>query len=91
MIHAVVSHQGLLGITPGALQAARRRAIGELIFFAGVNDKHRCKRIVDAWRIKLDAEETCADYDRRTPLCAPLASRNMHAFVYHGSWTKASP
>lgn len=50
------------------LQAALRRAVGELIFFAGVNDLHRCEKIVHAWGLKLD-DEKCADYDRRTPLC----------------------
>lgn len=50
------------------LQAALRRAIGELIFFAGVNDLERCQRIVSAWGIKLD-DSRCADYDKRTPLC----------------------
>eukprot|EP00892_Ulva_mutabilis_P004619 jgi/Ulvmu1/2529/UM138_0034.1 len=48
-------------------QAALRRAVGELIFFAGVNDLHRCEKIVHAWGLKLD-DEKCADYDRRTPL-----------------------
>ncbi|GFH16870.1 uncharacterized protein HaLaN_13382 [Haematococcus lacustris] len=33
-------------------QAARRRAIAELIFFAGVNDLRRCKQIVSVWNIK---------------------------------------
>lgn len=48
-------------------QAALRRAIGELIFFAGVNDIERCQKIVSAWNIKL-GDSSCADYDRRTPL-----------------------
>lgn len=51
------------------VQAALRRAVGELIFFAGVNDLHRCGKIVHAWGLKL-SDEKCADYDRRTPLCA---------------------
>lgn len=34
-------------------QAARRRAIGELIFFAGVNDLRRCRQIAQTWNIKV--------------------------------------
>lgn len=35
------------------MQAARRRAIGELIFFAGTNDLRRCKQIASVWNIKV--------------------------------------
>lgn len=48
-------------------QAAKRRAIGELIFFAGVNDLRRCKQIVSTWNIKVN-DKTAQDYDKRTPL-----------------------
>lgn len=48
-------------------QAAKRRAVGELIFFAGVNDARRCRQIVATWNIKVN-EKTCQDYDKRTPL-----------------------
>lgn len=48
-------------------QAARRRAIGELIFFAGVNDLRRCRQIASTWNIRAK-DPTVMDYDRRTPL-----------------------
>lgn len=48
-------------------QAAKRRAIGELIFFAGTNDLQRCKSIAMAWGIDVRAKD-CMDYDKRTPL-----------------------
>ncbi len=35
------------------LQAARRRAVSELIFFAGTNDLRRCKQIASVWNIKV--------------------------------------
>lgn len=63
------THHASMVIGSTRVQAALRRAIGELIFFAGVNDLHRCQKIVSAWGIKLD-DNRCADYDRRTPLCA---------------------
>jgi hypothetical protein len=60
-----------------SMQAALRRAVGELIFFAGVNDLERCQKIVSAWGIKLD-DHRCADYDKRTPLCAaPLQAHKL--------------
>ena len=34
-------------------QAARRRAIGELIFFSGTNDLKRCREIAKAWHINV--------------------------------------
>ncbi|GIL72919.1 hypothetical protein Vretimale_4568 [Volvox reticuliferus] len=48
-------------------QAAKRRAIAELIFFAGVNDLRRCKQIAMTWNVKVK-EPAVMDYDRRTPL-----------------------
>lgn len=71
------------------VQAALRRAIGELIFFAGVNDLQRCQKIVSAWGIKLD-DNRCADYDRRTPLCVPGCLSASHVFYplavqFHGN------
>ncbi|PNW85018.1 hypothetical protein CHLRE_03g168150v5 [Chlamydomonas reinhardtii] len=48
-------------------QAARRRAIAELIFFAGVNDLRRCRQIAVTWNVKVN-EPAVMDYDRRTPL-----------------------
>lgn len=49
------------------LQAARRRAVGELIFFAGVNDLRRCKQIANTWNIRCK-DPNVMDYDKRTPL-----------------------
>jgi len=34
-------------------QAAKRRAIAELIFFAGVNDLNRCKQMCKTWNINV--------------------------------------
>lgn len=48
-------------------QAAKRRAIGELIFFAGTNDLRRCKQIAKTWKINV-ADKTVMDYDKRAPL-----------------------
>eukprot|EP01023_Acetabularia_acetabulum_P006292 TRINITY_DN12628_c1_g1_i3.p1 TRINITY_DN12628_c1_g1~~TRINITY_DN12628_c1_g1_i3.p1 ORF type:complete len:361 (+),score=47.93 TRINITY_DN12628_c1_g1_i3:31-1083(+) len=48
-------------------QAVRRKAITELIFFAGVNDVSRCQQIVQTWNIDV-SEKYCSDYDQRTPL-----------------------
>ena len=36
------------------LQAAKRRAITELLFFASVGDLRRCQRIVRLWKLKVD-------------------------------------
>jgi len=36
---------------PSSLQAAKRRAIAELIFFAGTNDQRRCKQLAATWNI----------------------------------------
>jgi hypothetical protein len=33
------------------IQAAKRRAIAELIFFAGTNDQRRCKQLAATWNI----------------------------------------
>ncbi len=35
------------------LQAAKRRAITELLFFASVGDLRRCQRIVRLWKLKV--------------------------------------
>ncbi|WIA29235.1 hypothetical protein OEZ86_011743 [Tetradesmus obliquus] len=48
-------------------QAAKRRAVAELIFFAGTNDVWRCKQLAGTWNINV-ADSTCMDYDKRTPL-----------------------
>ena len=48
-------------------QAARRRAITELLFFASVGDLRRCQRIVRIWNLQVN-DPTCCDYDKRTPL-----------------------
>lgn len=48
-------------------QAARRRAITELLFFASVGDMRRCQRIVRIWNLPV-SDPTCCDYDKRTPL-----------------------
>jgi len=52
---------------PNHQQAAQRRAIAELIFFAGVNDLRRCRQIAATWNIDV-TDEKCMDYDKRTPL-----------------------
>eukprot|EP00798_Chlamydomonas_sp_ICE-L_P014011 gene14011-19947_t len=48
-------------------QAAKRRAIGELIFFSGTNDLRRCKQIASVWSIDVRSSSV-KDYDSRTPL-----------------------
>lgn len=48
-------------------QAARRRAVAELIFFAGTNDLKRCRQIAKTWNIPVK-DQSVMDYDRRTPL-----------------------
>ena len=35
------------------MQAARRRAVTELLFFASVGDLRRCQRIVRLWNLKV--------------------------------------
>jgi hypothetical protein len=35
------------------LQAAKRRAVAELIFFAGTNDVWRCKQLAGTWNINV--------------------------------------
>lgn len=58
----------LLQLPPMPLsQAARRRAITELLFFASVGDMRRCQRIVRIWNLPV-SDPTCCDYDKRTPL-----------------------
>jgi hypothetical protein len=42
----------LLG-TRITLQAAKRRAVAELIFFAGTNDAWRCKQLAGTWNINV--------------------------------------
>jgi hypothetical protein len=54
-------------LPPLLLQAARRRAITELLFFASVGDMRRCQRIVRIWNLPV-ADPSCCDYDKRTPL-----------------------
>jgi hypothetical protein len=52
---------------PACFQAAKRRAITELLFFASVGDVRRMQRIVRIWGLVI-ADPSCCDYDRRTPL-----------------------
>jgi hypothetical protein len=52
---------------PSARQAARRRAITELLFFASVGDMKRCERIARIWNLQV-GDAACCDYDKRTPL-----------------------
>jgi hypothetical protein len=40
---------------PAALQAAKRRAIQELLFFASVGDLRRCERITRLWNLQVGA------------------------------------
>ncbi|KAK9904893.1 hypothetical protein WJX75_005037 [Coccomyxa subellipsoidea] len=47
--------------------AAKRQATTELLFFASVGDISRIKRICETWGIMV-ADESCRDYDKRTPL-----------------------
>lgn len=49
------------------MQAAKRRAVTELLFFASVGDLRRCQRIVRIWKLDVK-DKTCCDYDRRTPM-----------------------
>ena len=49
------------------MQAAKRRAVTELLFFASVGDQRRCQRIIRLWKLDV-SDKTCCDYDRRTPL-----------------------
>ncbi|KAK9838136.1 hypothetical protein WJX81_003291 [Elliptochloris bilobata] len=55
--------------SPGVLRgvAARRQAITELLFFASVGDRDRCKKICAMWKLDVK-DKKCCDYDRRTPL-----------------------
>jgi hypothetical protein len=39
------------------VQAAKRRAIAELIFFAGTNDQRRCKQLAATWNIDVSELE----------------------------------
>jgi hypothetical protein len=39
------------------VQAAKRRAIAELIFFAGTNDQRRCKQLAATWNIDVSGLE----------------------------------
>lgn len=57
-------------ITPDDPDAARRRAISDLLFFCKSNDLDAVKEIVLAQNF--DLADTCnvVDYDQRTPLCA---------------------
>jgi len=48
-------------------EAQRRRAIGELLFYASKGDVARCKRLVEQFGLDV-ADRTLFDYDRRTPL-----------------------
>ena len=41
------------------LQAAQRRAIGELLFFASVGDLRRCERLVKLWGLKVPKARYC--------------------------------
>ncbi|KAG1673263.1 hypothetical protein FOA52_002543 [Chlamydomonas sp. UWO 241] len=47
--------------------AAKRQAVGELLFFSSVGDLHRCRKIVAAWQLQVDDPKT-GDYDKRTPM-----------------------
>ena len=40
-------------------QAAKRRAVTELLFFASVGDLRRCQRIVRLWKLKVRASSLC--------------------------------
>lgn len=64
LLAALSTSNDPLGCCP---QAARRRAITELLFFASVGDMRRCQRIVRIWNLQV-ADPTCCDYDKRTPL-----------------------
>ncbi len=39
-----------------SVQAAKRRAITELLFFASVGDLRRCQRIVRLWKLKVSVD-----------------------------------
>lgn len=66
------------------VQAAKRRAITELLFFASVGDLKRCQRIVRLWHLDVK-DQSCCDYDRRTPLYVVLDSpkhRLMKMYIH---------
>ena len=75
------THRNLDNVGIAILQAARRRAITELLFFASVGDLRRCQRIVRIWKLDVK-DKSCCDYDRRTPMYVPVVSL-FH--VYLGS------
>lgn len=62
-------------------QAAKRTAIGELIFFAGTNDLRRCKQIASSFSIDVK-DDTCKDYDSRTPLHVAAAEGAYSVFQW---------
>ena len=42
-----------VGLINSALQAAKRRAVQELLFFASVGDLRRCERITRLWHLEV--------------------------------------
>lgn len=42
-----------VGLNNSALQAAKRRAVQELLFFASVGDLRRCERITRLWHLEV--------------------------------------
>jgi hypothetical protein len=52
------------------LQAAKRRAVAELIFFAGTNDVWRCKQLAGTWNINVSKQQSQAQVLPKTLLLA---------------------
>jgi hypothetical protein len=50
-------------------QAAKRRAVGELIFFAGTNDLHRCQQMCQVWNIDVSAQQGPASARQHMQAC----------------------
>lgn len=67
-IHAGSSHGPRHGEeSMHGAQAAKRRAITDILFFASVGDLTRCMKIFEMMKIDV-GDKSCCDYDKRTPL-----------------------
>lgn len=67
----------LWGVWLRRLQAARRRAVTELLFFASVGDLKRCQRIVRLWNLQVSSH-MCT---WRPPLALHLVAAHFSAFA----------
>ena len=57
-----------------AVQAARRRAITELLFFASVGDIRRCQRIVRIWNLQVGGWRFNPIACNAPPVCTGLGA-----------------